>query len=583
MKQKYRTLSLIVVSIIITIFSNLNNGGQSFLWVIYAFFLYHILFKVLEIKDKRLIICSTILGVVLASFAVVGGCINDNMSLSGIISSKTAFFVSIIKWCSYIVIISSTIMLLYDQLNKCHNKTEKPANKKSFFIGWGIIFLAWIPYLLQYFPGIATPDSVDQIKQAIGLSALNAHHPLLHTMIIRLAMTIGQTFSNQNTGILIYSIMQMLVMSAIFSFAIYYMAKKQIPEWIRVVATIFFALYPVNAIYSITMWKNILSGGAILLFVICMTEIATTTDFLQSKIKFLMLILVSLTVIYLLNNGIYIIILTIPFLILACRKNYKKILAFLIIILIMNTSINTLLYSVLNIQKGSIREALSIPIQQLARVITYRRNDMSDEDKEKIYNFLPADNLHELYNPTLSDPVKAKFDEQYFKEHKLEFITTWAGLFFEFPVEYIEAFLCNCYGYWYPEASNWVVSRTITEDEKLETSSKPIITGLEKIDSLIDRRDIPVFSMLFSLGFMFWLLLIALTYCIYKKNYNLLLVYVPILILWLTVLASPVFCEYRYLYGMVVSLPILLSVPTLIKEKKEEPNGQNSSVNSMLQ
>ena len=319
------------------------------------------------------------------------------------------------------------------------------------------------------------------------------------------------------------------------------------------------------------MWKNILSGGAILLFVICITEIVTTENFLKSKIKFLMLILVSLAVIYLLNNGIYIILLTIPFMILACKHHYKKILLFLVIILVVNSSINTLLYSVLDIQKGSIREALSIPLQQFARVITYRRNDMSEEDNEKIYNFLPVDNLHELYNPTLSDPVKAKFDEEYFDENKLEFITTWAGLFFEFPVEYVESFLCNCYGYWYPEASNWVVSRVITEDETLEISSQPIITGMEKIDSLIDRRDIPIFSMLFSLGFMFWLILTAIMYCVYRKNYKLLLIYVPILALWLTVLASPVFCEYRYLYGMVTSMPILLSVPKL--SKKEEKNG----------
>ena len=163
---KYRTLLLTIVSIITTIAINIDNNGQSFVWIIYAFFLYHILNKVLEIKDKRLIICSCVLAVLLASFAALGNSINNFMGLGGIIASPLK---ALLKWFGYIVIISSTIILLYDKLNQWQSKKEVPISKKSFFICWGIIFVAWFPYLLQYFPGIATPDSVDQIKQAVGI------------------------------------------------------------------------------------------------------------------------------------------------------------------------------------------------------------------------------------------------------------------------------------------------------------------------------------------------------------------------------------------------------------------------------
>lgn len=588
-KDIYRFIA-IIVSIMTIIFINLNNNGQvlngqSFLWVICAFFLYQVIKENLKIKDKRLIICSTILGMLLSGFYIIGNNINNYMGLGEIISSGTVFFRSMIKWAGYVIIISNAIMLLYTKLNnitckQTNTKNEESrtsrffkANKTSFFISWSLIFVSWIPYLLCYYPGIVTPDSVDQIKQALGISILNSHHPILHTMIIKFAMVIGELFYNQNTGIMIYSLLQMLIMSAIFAFTIYYMAKKNMPVWTRVLAILFFAFYPVNSMYSITMWKNILSGGAILLFVICMIEISTNqVEFFKSKMKFILLIIISLFVIYLLNNGIYIIILTIPFLLIACKKNYKKIILFFITILLLNSAINTCLYSGLGIKKGSIREALSIPLQQFARVVTYKESELTIEEKEKIHNFLPVNNLGELYNPTLSDPVKANFNDNYFANNKLEFLTTWIKLFFKFPIEYVESFLCNCYGYWYPEANNWVVARTIIEDEKLQVFQEPIIEGeiIKKVDSLIDKRNIPVISMFFSLGFMFWMLLVVLTYCIYKKNYNLLLAYVPIFILWLTVLASPVFCEFRYLYGMVTCMPILLSMPTLIKEKNEE-------------
>lgn len=601
-KNAYKELLIIIISLFTTIAIAINPSkdtkllsfinGNSFVWIIVVFFIYQLVKEVLKVNNKRLIVCSIILGILFASFCVIGNSINNYMDLSGIIFSNTTVIKSIMKWLGYVVLISSTIIVLYDKINNIIEKYKSKesvnkegskilnyftANKRSFFICWGLIFIAWIPYLLTYYPGIVTPDSADQIRQALGISTINAHHPLLHTIIIRLAMLIGNVIKGQNTGVLIYSIIQMLAMSAIFSFGIYYMAKKEIPICIRIVSLLFWAFYPVNAMYSITMWKNILSGGAILLFIICMTELATNHyGFLKSKFKCFALVFISLLIIYLLNNGIYIILLTAPFVVLTCKKNYKKTILLFITIFVINTIISTLLFSVLNIQKGSIREALSIPLQQFARVTKYRGNELTEEEKQIIYNFLPVENLGDLYNPTLSDPVKANFSNSYFEDNKLEFITTWIKLFFKYPLEYVESFLCNCYGYWYPEATNWVVSRVITEDEMLEIKSEPKINGklVTSIDSLVDRRDIPVVSMMFSLGFLFWLVLTSLMYVIYRKNYNLILVYIPILILWLTCLASPVFCEFRYLYGMITSLPILLSIPTLIEVKnKEEKNG----------
>ena len=65
---------------------------------------------------------------------------------------------------------------------------------------------------------------------------------------------------------------------------------------------------------------------------------------------------------------------------------------------------------------------------------------------------------------------------------------------------------------------------------------------------------------LFSIGFNFWMILIITMYCIYKKQYRYMLTLVPIIILWLTNLASPVWCEYRYIYGMFTTMPIFLFV-----------------------
>ena len=60
-----------------------------------------------------------------------------------------------------------------------------------------------------------------------------------------------------------------------------------------------------------------------------------------------------------------------------------------------------------------------------------------------------------------------------------------------------------------------------------------------------------------------------LVYVIYQKKYKLILAYMPVLFLWVTTIASPVWCEYRYIFSMFTCAPILIIAITEIIEKDE--------------
>lgn len=223
---------------------------------------------------------------------------------------------------------------------------------------------------------------------------------------------------------------------------------------------------------------------------------------------------------------------------------------------------------------------LSIPLQQIARVKKYHKEELDNETIKQIDQFFKCDNIEEKYNPILSDPVKAELNTEYFDINKGEFIKLWIKLLREYFKDYVESFISNSYGYYYPEATHWVANRTM-EPNNMGISQKPLIEGkiVSKIDSLIEKRDIPIVSMFFSIGTAFWLLVIALGYKIIKKEYKHIISYLIIFILWLTIVASPVFCEYRYAYPMFTILPLFIS---LNFTKKELKNGENSSTNTML-
>lgn len=210
---------------------------------------------------------------------------------------------------------------------------------------------------------------------------------------------------------------------------------------------------------------------------------------------------------------------------------------------------------------------LSIPLQQIARVEKNHRDELDQEIKNNIDYFFKIQNIGDVYYPEISDNVKSNLDEKNYQDNKIEFIKLWLELLVKYPKEYIEAFISNSYGYYYPEAINWTVGTDVQGEEYGVLREPKIDNGIINfMFSLSDRRDIPIISMAFSIGAFCWTTLICFGYKIYKKEYKYILVYLPIFILWLTLIASPVFCEYRYAYPILLTLPIFVAMNIIKKE-----------------
>lgn len=577
-----KTILVMVLALICAVSINLDLDkdigfqsslqGNGVVSVVLFFFFAIIINKVLDFeKDKRRIICVSVLSILFSGFMVVGYGIDAYLDLSGVISSFRAFFKVLFAFMGYFIIFYNAITLLFikilPKIAEVKNKEMKyfTANKRTFFIVMLGLFVLWIPYLLKFYPGIVSPDSMDQIFQSLGLNLLTTHHPIIHTFFISIAMNIGtKLFGSYEAGILIYSIGQMLLTAASFSFIIHYMSKKNIGNIFRIVALAFFAFYPVFPMYAVTMWKDIPFSLSIVFFIICLIEIATNKDnFLNSIKKNILFVISIITMMIFKNTGLYIFILTIPFIFIFAKAYRKRVLIIAVICIVFYSLYNGPFLKIMNIQKGSSSEMLSIPLQQLARTVRDRGSELSEEELEIIHEYIELDDIGESYNPISSDPIKFNVNKKAFEEDKGSFVKIWISLFFKFPVEYVEAFLCNNYGYWYPETTNSIVwpddhieyqEVTITQDPKIDGK---VINFLSELP---ENRDLVVISMIFSIGFCFWLILILFIYAIYKKRYNVLLIYIPIIIVWLTCLASPVYCEYRYFYSGFLSITLLLAI-----------------------
>ena len=579
--KENKKILLIIVSILLTIGLNITidlyqdkiifNGNQ-IIWLMLCVFMYFILKKASEYKEKRLFVCSLIPGILFSFFQTVTHGFFEYWSLHEIVFTTSVNVFLITKMLTYSILFTNVIKVIIKLLEKVEWNKEKrkdffKPNLKTLLIVAAIFFIAWLPYFLNYYPGITSYDTNYQLMQGYQLYPYTNHHPILHTFIITFITKIGHTIANNyNFGIAIYVILQMIVASIVFSFIIFYMSKKNVPYAVKAIAFIFFALHPIIPQFAIAVWKDVPFTLFLIIFIIGIIEIITNDEKFLANYKYNILFVISmLGTIFFRNNGIYVVVLTLPFIIIAKKKYWKRILTMSIVVFAIYMIVTGPIFKILHIGKSSDKEMLSIPMQQMARLYICKRDELTDYEKKKIGRYLPLEKIETIFRPNISDPIKNEFDEVEYYDYKIAFFKLYFDLALRFPVETAASFIGNTYGYYCPETITFPMSvgtftKTEEKEKFMEIQTEPIVK-IPLIDNIIEaiyNKEIPIVSLLANIGFVFWVTCILLVQCIYQEKYKYLLMFIPIIVLYLTCLASPVSGELRYIIGMFIALPLFL-------------------------
>lgn len=586
----------------------LSSESYNILFLIFIIGIFILLKKAVSIKEKRLWICTSILSIIFA-IAYLCGDIGNTYCNGVIPNSKKFILYMIIKLITYFIIFDSVLALIFyyaknlvKKLN-INNREYKlfTANKKSIFFVAGIFFISYIPYFLYYYPGSIQYDAINCLEQLNGYTPYNNHHPILYTLLFSGLWNFGKNvLGSGNIGLALYTIIQMIATSLVLSILIYYMAKRKIPTKWRIITFLILLLNPLTAMYAVRIEKSMFFTLTMILVIIGITDIILEKEeFFKKKSKAIIFSILLLLLVLLRNNGIYVIILTLICMLIACKKIRLKILTVFIIPIIMFFIIQGPILNSCNVIKAKTREALSIPMQQFARLIKYENQNLTKEEKANIHKYLPLgeERIAYDYQSLISDNIKFNFSEEAIKEDKLTLLKTYFELALKYPGQTVSAFLFNTYGYYAPNSYNiWgtpnfkeetanvmedVLDKSLPEEVinmsneyKYDIHHKSILnlSYIDRINNHILMKDIPVFSMLItSIGLYFWLLLICITYCIYTKNYKKIIIMLPILFLWLTSVAGPV-VELRYVYSMILLMPLYIGITFIVnkEEKKEE-------------
>lgn len=217
----------------------------------------------------------------------------------------------------------------------------------------------------------------------------------------------------------------------------------------------------------------------------------------------------------------------------------------------------------LQVEKADTIEGLTMPTQHLL-CACMRGGSLTEEEIAMIGQVLPLEKMEEYYNPYLFDVTKnlirEEGNQEVIAEHKWDYFKLWLRVGLRNPMLYLEGEVRQTAGYWayriphdqFLYGEYFMVDNPfgITNERKLFTYDNSLAMG----KFLMGFQDF--YNKVWSLGLNTWVMLFGLAFLAWQRRNA--MCYVPYIMLLLSLLlATPVYNEFRYAYGLFAAFPLL--------------------------
>lgn len=471
--------------------------------------------------------------------------------------------------------------------------------KKVFFCCAGVIILCWLPYYAAFWPGLQHGDLPMQILQYFhyptrfqgrwvsdGVDIIYTNdHPFFHTQLVGLFLSVGMKMNNVNLGYAAYTALQAVGYALAFSGLITTLYYLNVNTFYLKILTGIYALVPVFPDYALLIGGDSFFAFFFLLYMILLLWMFGTHGEILKKKRFLFV--AALEIFFLSaskSQGMYVAAVMFLFCFFYFRKNRLRILvAMLIPLLVFQVGYKGFFFEKMHIADAGKQEALSVCFQQTARYVKYHGEEVTQKEKEAINAVLKYRKIADKYDPQLSDPVKSTYRKDASAEKLKAYFAVWFEMGVKHPGEYIQSFLANTFGYYYP----MFYTQTGIYDNKgnpmkAYIKRRPWVQESPEIQSFLKKveaeppenlqpfrkcvrsftgvlRRMPVIKWLFCAGSVSWLMLLAFFALFISKNYRAMLAFLPVFLIFGVCLLSPKNNNLRYIYPACCMVPAMLS------------------------
>lgn len=478
----------------------------------------------------------------------------------------------------------------------------KTLNKKDLII-FLIPVLIFGYYLYIFDPGILSYDSYNQLHQ-IATSNFNNWHPFFHTFIEMLCIKIYA--SPISVGIL-----QILTFSVLWMIICKYHRKDEAiyGNWdkefiLQVIVTLVICLIPLNGIFAITLWKDILFSY-FLMFLCFLIKVLLDK---KGNVSYIFIICISMIMAFIAQlrpNGIYIILLVLIALAIYLFKNnrsekfYIAIPALTVVFILLIASLNVV-YEVEDFQ----RDAL---LAKTAHVLAdYDLNlELNEADRNKIHELISEKDIKQSYNIKYSDSIFNHANATVFANNKATYLLMALSYSFKNPIHFLEYFFNSSPLVWQIQrGDDWMGTEFNTNIESGKqrfytirniepvanydnASAKHVgTTKYNELNSFVNyvKDNKPLDGLLESPALCMYLsfLVMAGIYLLTRSK-DILFVYLPNILNILIIMFSISAQDTRFLYAnlLVFYLLVIMFINEYLKYK--EKNDLNQTMNKIKQ
>lgn len=448
-----------------------------------------------------------------------------------------------------------------------------------------IILVSWLPYVIVRFPGYLSIDAMYQMKYYFFDSAISAHHPPLHTIILGTFVRFGRFLGSDNLGQYLYILLQVIIMAFVFALVMEYLNRKEINSKVKTMILLFYCFCPVFPLYATTVMKDVFYCCFFtMFFTVILYFIESDNKYIdKTKIWFVLIISMLFTSLSR-KEGVFVVYLTMIVILLWMIRRYrkhhnieKKIILKLLVSVIGTFCIimllNKVIFPSMGVTEGGKQEALSIPFQQTARYVSEYKEEITSEEADTIAAVLDYENLSNLYDPTISDPVKSTFNSNATNEDLIAYFKVWLQQFFKHPLVYVEATLNNNYALFYTD------SRVFGYFGRDETDVEAVGISIHKIPALKNIADvitdiicfgesIPIYNLIENMATYICIFILVLANILRKKQYSYLIATIPLFLVLLVCIAGPVIVGHdRYRLPFIGVAPLLICITMMDYQK----------------
>lgn len=554
--------------------------------VIFAAVLYLIRFvRLKKLLNRRLLFVSAIIGFIFSLFMVAGvNVIQVNSTLLNKLTTWIQIVCGMIPWIYVLTVFMEYLLPKFigsTSPGRAKNILNRFFNTKHYFVFvWGLIIIAWIPTLLAAYPGIYGYDSIYQVA-FYQSGKIVLHHPLIHTYLLGFfVVNVGDWLHSRELGLLLYSILQILILSSSLAFLQSYITRKRNGMLFPLVSLLIIMFLPVNAIMAVSATKDIIYTALFLVVEILLVKIALDQG-ANMRSRFMAgFIMVAFFNIIFRSQGIYVFVITALFAFIVWRKIVglrKLFFMFIIPVLLFTIYSGPVTKALHGVKFDSIHEMMSVPAVQMSRAVYYDNGQLSTEQRSEAVEYFPAYRAIS-YNAGISDIMKNSFNTRKFKKSPITFFKVWLSIGLTKPMSYIDAFARLTIGLWYPDMNYRDPQAYHPYWEYHSWSSKSAPKGnytfvgrksvqgfghlskvLEKLSYENSYQKVGMLSVLFSSGMYSWVLIVFIGWIFYKRQYKLLVPASFMFAYFLTLLLGPV-VMYRYVFPLAVTGPLMILV-----------------------